>query len=465
MRRILLVEPAYRNKYPPLGLMKISAYHKRRGDYVRFVKGCDATVQRETWDRIYVSTIFTFYWDISVKTIQFYTPAVPEAADVWVGGVLATLMSEELRRLTGATVVEGLIDRASLLDADSRQIVDELTPDYGMLDSAGYSYGLQDAYLGYATRGCPNRCDFCAVSRIEPKFVDYLPLKRQVRALEALYGERHNLVLMDNSVLASNRFEQIIDDLLELGFHRGAKLNKRLRRVDFNQGTDVRLLTDDKMRLLAKTAIRPLRLAFDDGRLRDAYVRGVRLATEHGVRHLSNYVLYNYRDTPEDFYERLRTNIVLNEELETLIYSFPMKFMPLDAKDRSYVGPHWNRKLLRGIQCVLVATRGMVGPHRDFFEAAFGRDASEFVEIVMMPEEYIVQRHAHAGNGASEWQQDFRGLTGTERVEFFEVLALGAVTERTVQSASTGRLKRLFGHYLGSQDNFEPVDQLKLELD
>ena len=61
-KRILLVEPAYQNKYPPIGLMKIATYHKLKGDTVCFVKGCCNEIRRQKWDQIYITTLFSFYW-------------------------------------------------------------------------------------------------------------------------------------------------------------------------------------------------------------------------------------------------------------------------------------------------------------------------------------------------------------------------------------------------------------------
>lgn len=441
MRRILLVEPGYRNKYPPLGLMKISTYHKLKGDYVQFVKGCDDNTRNKSWDRIYISTLFTFFWKKTVDTIIYYTGSVDNPKDIFVGGVMATLLKDELNQVVKATIISGLIDKPGMLDIGDRHHVDTLIPDYSILEQIDYKYGLNDAYIGYATRGCPNRCGFCAVRKIEPEFCDYLPLKKQVQAIEEIYGAKQNLVLFDNNVMASNQYERIIDDIIELGFGKGATFGKKSRHVDFNQGVDLRLLTRDKMMLLSKIAIKPLRLAFDHIKLKDEYIDRIRLAVECGITNLSNYVLFNYHDTPEDFYERLRINVELNKELGTHIYSFPMKFIPLDAKDRSYVGKNWNRRLLRGIQCILLATKGSVGTNTEFFYAAFGRTPEEFLEIAMMPEDYIIHRQKHMDDGASDWHNAFIALSETQRIEFMNAASANKPADQCPEYAN------LLSHY------------------
>ena len=73
MADILLLEPGYKNKYPPMGLMKISYFHKYVvGDYVRFAKGkLPDAFKDKKWDRVYVTTLFTFEWENTKKAIEY----------------------------------------------------------------------------------------------------------------------------------------------------------------------------------------------------------------------------------------------------------------------------------------------------------------------------------------------------------------------------------------------------------
>lgn len=469
MRNILLVEPPYKTKYPPLGLMKIAAYHKRLNDRVVFVKGCIPEMRTERWDRVYVSSLFTYYWKQTVKAIEYYQNSVPRRSDIIVGGVLATLLQDDLEAATGATVIGGLLDTPGILDPGDKTRVDTLTPDYSILNGANFEYELQNSYIGYATRGCPNECSFCAVHQIEPEFNGYLPLRRQIQLIEELYGEKRDLILLDNNVLASDRFKDIIQDIKALGFGKGATYSYRNksgristvnRYVDFNQGLDARLLTEEKMALLSEIAIRPARIAFDDIHFRKLYEEKVRLAAKYGLAHLSNYILYNFTDHPTDFWDRLKINLDLNEELGLQIFSFPMRYVDLKSKNRltstpGNIGKHWNAKYLRAIQCVLIRTRGLVGTKRDYFLKAFGRDHEEFNKILLMPEPYIIHRFDHEGDGSTDiWWSQVRSLSDWDR-EIFEQIVRNQLF-RSVNRAELPRAVRtVLSHYMGSDDHAE----------
>lgn len=462
MRNILLVEPPFKSKYPPLGLMKIAAYHKRLDDRVVFVKGCIPEMRAERWDRVYVSSLFTYYWKETVKAIDYYQDSVPRRSDVIVGGVLATLLREDLESETGATVIPGLLNIPGILDRSNKINIDTLTPDYSIFSAANYTYTLQNCYIGYATRGCPNCCSFCAVHKIEPKFNGYLPLRRQIQLIEELYGEKRDLILLDNNVLASGRFADIIRDIKALGFGKGATYSYRNkagrtttvhRYVDFNQGLDSRLLTEEKMALLSEIAIRPVRIAFDDIRFRRIYEKKVHLAAKYGLQYLSNYILFNFKDHPDDFYDRLRINLDLNDELGLQIFSFPMRYVDLKSKNRrtstpGNIGKHWNAKYLRAIQCVLIRTRGLVGTKLDYFLKAFGKDHAEFYKILLMPESYIIHRFKHEGDGSTaSWWKQVCSLSDWER-EIFDNIVCNHLF-RSVNPADLPRkIRNVLTHYM-----------------
>jgi len=451
LNKILLVEPAYKNKYPPLGLMKISTLHKQRGDEVHFVKGLDKTIRSQLWDRIYITTMFSFHWLETIKTIKYYEFSVRDPRNLFIGGPMATLMADEIQKETGFKPIKGLLNEKGKLKLPGDHRVDSMIPDYSVLDEIKYKYPASNAYFAYMTRGCVRKCPFCAVPKIEPTYVGYIPLKKQIQMINEKYGEKRDLLLLDNNVLASPKFNQIIDELKEIGFQKDAKLNSSLRNVDFNQGIDLRLLTKAKMKRLAELSIYPLRIAFDYIALKDEYIEKIEWATEHGFRRLSNYILYNYEDTPEDFYERLRINVELNERLGTQIYSFPMKYIPVTNKDRSFVGNHWTPKYLRSIQCVLQATHGVVSPRREFFKAAFGKNIREFKKLLIMPAHYIIYREHHKDNGTAEWNDLLSSLTPIQRKDFLKIVVENRFDD-TMQS-KFNKVNFLLEHYKKSKPN------------
>ena len=377
------------------------------------------------------------------------------------------------------------------------------------------------------TRGCINKCAFCAVPKLEPEYQDYLPLKEQIKESEKRFGAKRDLLLLDNNVLASCQFDKIIDEIIDSGFgqkstyippnkyeiaiqnlndnfnERGyikavvkeykklvekygeeiqeiydalesrhlfndysAKKEKILemhetvkpwfekmypsrpkkRYVDFNQGIDSRLITDKNMAKLFEIPIKPVRIAFDHWELHDIYEKSVRTAVSNGHRNLSNYVLYNFKDKPVDLYYRLRLNVDLCDELGVSIYSFPMKYHPIEDPEyfsnRDYIGKHWNRKFIRAIQAVLNSTKGKIGRGMDFFEEAFGSSPEEFMKILWMPETFIIYRRIydaelrsrladkyttvtdHDCDLANEWWVKFKALPADKLKKAQSIIAL-----------------------------------------
>src|ERR1700730_11875535 len=114
-KNILLIEPGYKNKYPPLGLMKIAQYHGPRGkrDSVKFIKGEDRSVLDTSWDRIYVTTLFSFEWKKISKAVDFAVEAAGgNRNNIFVGGIAASLMHEEVvreHRWHGIRFIAGLL--------------------------------------------------------------------------------------------------------------------------------------------------------------------------------------------------------------------------------------------------------------------------------------------------------------------------------------------------------------------
>lgn len=174
------------------------------------------------------------------------------------------------------------------------------------------------------------------------------------------------------------------------------------------------------MEKMFEIPVRPVRIAFDHWKLHERYEEAVRTAVRHGHTSLSNYVLYNFEDKPLELYWRLKLNVDLCEELGISIYSFPMKYHPIEDPEyfsnRDYIGLYWNRKFIRTIQAVLNSTKGKVGKGKEFFEKAFGSNDDEFNKLLLMPEAMIIYRFYFEEIGLTdEWWEHYSALTEIQK--------------------------------------------------
>ena len=478
-KNILLIEPGYKNKYPPLGLMKLAQYHgpDGKGDKVRFIKGEDLSVFGTAWDRIYITTLFSFEFARIAQSIDFALKVANRHADkIFVGGIAASLMPEQFAARPawqGIRFIQGLLTgspaRALQLDEFSEELysddvdgpaIEDLVPDYSILDQIEYKYPVRDAYFAYASRGCIRKCTFCGVPKLEGDQRDSESITAVVRNIEARYGPKKDLILMDNNIVASPRFHEIIAEIRDLGFVPDAKLSVGRvpvqRRVDFNQGVDARILCKGPgyLRDLASICLRPLRIAFDHLGLKVPYERAVRYAHEFGLLSMSNYMLYNFHDTPADLFERMRLNVTLNEELGLRIWSFPMRYQPTSLPDRSHVGEHWTRYQLRSMQLILQATHGVVSGDPTFFKRAFGDTLNEFTDLLLRPHHFIFNRdwyEIHGGRAQfDDYRREFGKLSAGERNELLDLIARVDPSELhgQLRLATTSRVKSIMRHYL-----------------
>ena len=176
--------------YPNLALMKISSYHKARGGNVEWYNPLCS------YDKVYIAKVFSFTPDYG-----YYI----NADQVEKGG-------------TGYDIKKVLLPE-----------IDRMIPDYDL-----YNVDKNLAY-GFLTRGCPNHCKWCVVPKKEGNIATYMDIE------EIAVNGRKNIILMDNNILASDYGLQQIEKIISMGV-----------RVDFNQGLDARLVTDDIARLLAR---------------------------------------------------------------------------------------------------------------------------------------------------------------------------------------------------------------------
>jgi hypothetical protein len=362
--RIALVDGTKTSTLYPLPLLKIGAWRESLGDECQIFSG--VLPKAGEFDEIWITTRFTFDIPFAVGLVH---AAKARARRVWVGGVSASLLPEYFER-EGVEVHRGLLPEA-----------ERFVPNYTLL-------GFAPEYsITHTSRGCIRKCGFCMVTKLEPQFTDRADWERDIHPATT------KVLFYDNNWLAKSpqAFKRDVDKL------QGLVAAGKVKEIDFNQGLDARLVTDEIADMLQGLPIKPVRFAFDGKQEDGWYQRAIERMAKRGHTVFRSYVLYNFMDTPADFYYRLRESARLTEELHVSVESFPMAYQPILVVNpaRDYIGKHWTAKMKYGFKAIMGCAAGASGtlvthahnifPPTQEFEYWFGKDANEFERLLNYP--------------------------------------------------------------------------------
>ena len=273
--------------HPNIALGKISRWHKQQGDTVEWA------IPLKHYDVVYMSKVFNF----SPDDLTAY-----DADEIVRGG-------------TG-------YDVHSQLPSE----IDRLQPDYSI-----YPLIRPDTAFGFLTRGCPNKCKWCVVPKKEGAIRPYMDVD------EIAIEGRHNLVLMDNNIIAAGDYAK----------EQMRKIIKRGYRVDFNQAIDARLMTDEFADLMArmKWIDRRIRFGCDTTAQVPHCERAMQMLNEAGY-HGEYFIYIMLNDDFQESYGRIdywswRSKESRRLKLPQRIYPHSQPYR--DPMKRVHTFPQWQK--------------------------------------------------------------------------------------------------------------------------
>lgn len=250
------------HNYPNIPLMKISAWHISQGDSVEWYDPMFSGYM----DKVYVSKVFSFTPDF-----QYFI----DADEVSYGGSGYCI-----------SLVDGKEVYDKSKDTELPPEIEHIYPDYSL-------YGIEDTAYGFLTRGCPRGCSFCHVEAKEGR------ASRKVADLSEFWNGQKNIVLCDPNILACRQWKDLLQQLID-----------SKAWVDFNQGLDIRLMTEEKAEMFKQIKTKNIHFAWDRYEDKEKIVPMFEMfkrITGIDYRKLGVFVLCNFDTTFEQDLERIYT--------------------------------------------------------------------------------------------------------------------------------------------------------------
>lgn len=259
------------HNFPNIALMKISAYYKNAGHEVEWYQAFS-----DRYDIVFVAKVFSFTpdWEMVIN-----------ADTVIYGGT-----GYQIRTKNGVEYFDKYSGIGDIFWEELPPEIEMQYPDYSLYPNT------KDTAYGFLTRGCPRGCAFCHVESKEGK------KSYKVAELSQFWNGQKNIVLCDPNILACKDWKPLLQQLIDSKAY-----------VDFNQGLDIRMMTDEKAEMLSQIKIKEIHFAWDRYEDKDIILPKLKLFSEIKYKGKNPdhsaivYVLVNFYTTIEQDLERIYT--------------------------------------------------------------------------------------------------------------------------------------------------------------
>ena len=316
-KKVLLIEPNYPSDYPPLGLAKIKAFLNSKGIESVFSR---RMIPDQSFDLIVVCTVFTYYSKYVFDVIK-NRGIIHRDTPILVGGVMASIIPDAFDRFSNLFVYRGY-----------SKILDGYKPDYDIIHKETQ---WDDYSFIFTSRGCPNKCAYCVVWKIEKERWVNPDWKKMIDL------SKPNIMISDNN-LSSISLDHLKDIVKFVTKHK--------KKVLFNSGFDCKYITPEIASELSKVSFikRGMRMAFDRIEEDGIFQKSVKMLIDAGIPKSAFlvYVLFNFTDRPKDAYYRAT-------ECQKLgIRPYPQCYRPFTSMTihNRFVGKYWTRRLCRAFR-------------------------------------------------------------------------------------------------------------------
>ena len=294
-------EKYMKERYLPIGLLKLGSLYRKMGATVELVRGESLTLKKP--DLVIITSLFTYWWQPVWDSVKIYKALYPNAKVV-VGGVYASIMPEHCKKSGCDGVHVGLVEEA-----------ETLIPAYDLIQDCKFC-------VIHVSRGCIRKCSFCHVHKLEPKFKPKWSIKSEI--------VKSNVSFLDNNLLSNPFIENILKELIDA----------KIKTSYCPSGVDAALVTRAIAKLMFEANFRDIRISFDRLDEKKTCEKAIMYLEEAGYQRnkISVFVLYNFEDSFEQVEKR---RILINSWGAHIIRQ---RYIPILSLTQNYLHPKWTEE-------------------------------------------------------------------------------------------------------------------------